>query len=201
VSFVYLFEGFLLILICFLEVRNRLVERADLRNEGEGLRAVIFANHERLIVNSPPAFLDQIQLLLQFIDIVFFLGLHLFHDLLLSVEFSAQVLIIAVGSIDLILEFSVLVGQQLHLSLLGVQLDFNALDGEDRVLQKVTLFLKLHLRRTVQLHLVVKALVDLRQAVLLRLYHFLQTVDLVLQLFLCQFELAFCRRLLNLGLL
>ena len=74
--------------------------------------------------------LNGVQLLLEFLDVLFLGHLHLLEDLLLGVELTIEVFCLGDCLVDLVLELDVLLVQDLDLSIRSVELDLSILDGK-----------------------------------------------------------------------
>ncbi len=72
----------------------------------------------------------------QFLDVLLAVEFHLFHDLLLSVDFTFKVLLLSEGVIQCILQVLVLLRHDLIGFLSGLELDLNIF-GEEHLIFKV----------------------------------------------------------------
>lgn len=79
--------------------------------------------------------LNGVEFLFELLDVLFLSHLHLLEDLLLGVEFTIEVLCLGNGFVDLVLEFDVLLVQDLDLPVCSVELDLSILDSEHLVLE------------------------------------------------------------------
>ena len=95
-----------------------------------GLRSEVLTNHAVLVEEVLVADLNGVQLLLEFLDVLFLGHLHLLEDLLLGVELTIEVFCLGDCLVDLVLELDVLLVQDLDLSIRSVELDLSILDGK-----------------------------------------------------------------------
>ena len=100
-----------------------------------GLRSEVLTNHAVLVEEVLVADLNGVQLLLEFLDVLFLGHLHLLEDLLLGVELTIEVLRLGHGFVDLVLEFDILLVEDLDLPVRSVELDLAVLDSEHLILQ------------------------------------------------------------------
>ena len=99
------------------------------------LRSEILTNHRILLQEVLIAQLDCVKLFLEALDVLFFGHFHLLEDLFLRVEFSVQVFGPRDRLIDLVLEFHVLLLQDLNLAIGRVEFDLAVLEEEHLVLE------------------------------------------------------------------
>lgn len=127
--------------------------------------------------------------MLQLLYVLLAVEFHLFHDLLLGVDLSLQVLLLGQGVIQLVLEVLVLLGQNLIRLLGSLQLYLYVL-GEEHLILEVAPFLEeFGIGSRVLLLLLLKPLDPLLPRLLLTSQHILQRLDLLLQLLLSDLKL------------
>ena len=79
--------------------------------------------------------LNGVKFLLELLDVLFLGHLHLLEDLLLGVELAIEVLCLGHRFVDLVLEFDVLLVEDLDLPVRSIELDLSVLDSEHLILE------------------------------------------------------------------